>query len=81
MRFVLTDSRIFAKICSWKDAEEEKQMGKNVYVTPKNRDKWNNVHDEHNTTGFGNKQQSAAERARQLKEKYKQQKSKKQQED
>ena len=56
-------------------------MGKNVYVTPKNRDKWNNVHDEHNTAGFGNKQQSAAERARQLKEKYKQQQSKKQQED
>lgn len=56
-------------------------MGKNVYVTPKNRDKWNNVHDEQGTSAFSNKQQSMAERTRLLAEKYKQQKNKKQNEE
>lgn len=53
-------------------------MGKNVYVTPKNRDKWNNVREEHNASGFGNKQQNAGRACAALAEKYKQQKSKKQ---
>lgn len=54
---------------------EAKIMGKNVYVTPRNRDKWSS------TTGgqekkapMGDKQQEKAQRARQLAEKYKQQK-------
>ncbi len=56
-------------------------MGKNVYVTPKNRDKWNNTSDGHKSPDKVNKQQSAAERTRLLAEKYKQQKSKKQNEE
>lgn len=51
-------------------------MGKNVYVTPKNRDKWNNgssKQDKHTT--MGNRGQNVAERARQLAEQYKKQKN------
>ena len=56
-------------------------MGKNVYVTPKNRDKWNNLTDGHKSQDKHNQQQSAAERTRLLAEKYKQQKSRKQNEE
>lgn len=48
-------------------------MGKNVYVTPKNRDKWHNGRDEHPKQTFGGQKTDAAERARQLAEKYKSQ--------
>lgn len=51
-------------------------MGKNVYVTPKNRDKWHNVQDSHTKAVSGQPKQNSAERLQKLQEKYKQQKRK-----
>lgn len=51
-------------------------MGKNVYVTPKNRNKWHEQNNNPSNKMAFKHQSSASERAKALAEKYKAQKNK-----